>query len=105
MEKKESLTNESIRKKFKSQFELVNYAIKLSEQMIQSGRAPLVLTESENPAVIIIEEIGEEKDKFDTLALVSKEIIMEPQSLKNNLEAVAPPVKPVEKKKTRRILA
>lgn len=105
MEKKELLTNESIRKKFKSQFELVNYAIKLSEQMIQSGRAPLTVTDSENTAVIIIEEINEGKDKFDEQALILKEIITEPQSLKNGIETTTAPVKPVEKKKTRRILA
>lgn len=105
MEKNEFLTNESIRKKFKSQFELVNYAIKLSEQMIHSGRSPMIDTESENTAVIIIEEINEGKDTFDEHILVSKEIIAEPQSLKNDAAASPAPVKAVEKKKTRRILA
>lgn len=96
------LTNESIRKKFGSQFELVNYAIKLSEQMIHSGRAPLVYIENENPAVIVIEEIEEGKDILDETLLA--------RPLKNGVEKdgeVAPvlSVKPVEKKKTRRILA
>lgn len=105
MEKNEFLTNESIRKKFKSQFELVNYAIKLSEQMIHSGRAPMIDTESENTAVIIIEEINEGKDKFDEHIFVSKEIIVEPQSVKNGVDVVPAPAKAAEKKKTRRILA
>ena len=105
MENNEFLTNESIRKKFKSQFELVNYAIKLSEQMIHSGRTPMVDTESENTAVVIIEEINEGKDTFDEHILVSKEIIAEPESLKNAVEATPAPAKATEKKKTRRILA
>lgn len=96
-----NLTNEAIRKKFNSQFELVNYAIKLSEQMIHSGRGPNVVTESENAAVIIISEIEQGKDKYDTQILVSKEIIAEPQNLKDFDNA---PVKSTEKKKTRRIL-
>lgn len=105
MEKNEFLTNESIRKKFKSQFELVNYAIKLSEQMIHSGRPPMIDTESENTAVIIVEEINEGKDIFDEHILVSKEIITEPESLKNGADVAPAPVKATEKKKTRRILA
>lgn len=106
MEKKELLTKESIRKKFRSQFELVNYAIKLSEQMIHSGRGPQVDTESENTAVIIIEEIEAGTDKFEIIPLISKEIITEPQTLKNGVEVhTSTPAKPVEKKKTRRILA
>lgn len=104
MEINELLTNESIRKKFKSQFELVNYAIKLSEQMINSGRSPMVDTESENTAVIIIEEINEGKDTFDEHILVSKEIITEPE-MKSAAEAISAPAKSIEKKKTRRILA
>lgn len=102
-ENNELLTNESIRKKFKSQFELVNYAIKLSEQMIHSGRAPMVDTESENTAVIIIDEINQGKDIFDEHILVSKEIITEPESMK--VDVVPAPAKTAEKKKTRRILA
>ncbi len=105
MEKNEFLTNESIRKKFKSQFELVNYAIKLSEQMIHSSRPPMVDTESENTAVIIVEEINEGKDVFDEHILVSKEIIVEPETLKNGVDVNHAPAKATEKKKTRRILA
>ena len=101
----ELLTNESIRKKFKSQFELVNYAIKLSEQMIHSGRAPMVDTESENTAVIIIDEINEGKDIYDEALLVSKEVLKEPESVKSAAELVPAPAKTAEKKKTRRILA
>lgn len=104
MEKKELLTNESIRKKFKSQFELVNYAIELSEQMIVSGRSPMVTTENENVAVVIIKEIESGKDKFDDHVFVSKEIIKEPQTLNDSIDALSP-VKPQEKKKARRILA
>lgn len=104
MDRKETLTNESVRLKFVSQFELVNYAIKLANQMIFSGRGPRVEIDNNNPAVIIIEEIDEGQDHLDDVIVVSKEIIKEP-----TLDAVKPEKKaesaPVEKKKARRILA
>lgn len=103
MQQKESLTNEFVKKKFKSQFDLVNYAIRLSEQMIRSGRAPSTTTDSENAAVIIIEEIVEGKDKLEEISL--KEAAIEIQELKERSEAPsAPSLKSTEKKKTRRIL-
>lgn len=98
METKEPLTNEFIREKFKNQFELVNYAIKLSEQMIHRGN------ESENVAVDIIEDIVEGRDKLDESIFVSKEVIKEPQGLKNGMEESSQKGK-TDKKKTRRILA
>jgi DNA-directed RNA polymerase subunit K/omega len=106
MEKRKPLTNESIKSKFKSQFELVNYAIKLAEQMIHSGRAPQVSIDNQNTAVIIIEEIEVGKDKMLDILPVSKEIIAEPQ-LANAVSSqdTSFPSKPKEKKKARRILA
>lgn len=104
MEKKKPLTNESVKSKFKSQFELVNYAIRLAEQMIYSGRGPQVLTDSLNPAVVIIEEIEGGKDKMVDILPVSKEIIAEPE-LENMVSFQETTVKPKEKKKARRILA
>lgn len=96
---KEPLTNEFIRDKFKNQFELVSYAIKLAEQKIRRG------SESENVAVDIIDDIIEGRDKFDEAIFVSKEVIKEPQDLKNGAEIPAATTKSADKKKARRILA
>lgn len=61
-EHKEHLTNEYLGKKFISQFELVNHAIKVAEHLIHSGRGSAVKTDIENPALISIAEIAEGKD-------------------------------------------
>lgn len=106
LEKKKPLTNESIKSKFKSQFELVNYAIKLAEQMIHSGRVPHISTDNQNPAVVIIEEIEVGKDKMLDVLPVSKEVIAEPEHVTAaSLQESANFSKPKEKKKARRILA
>jgi DNA-directed RNA polymerase subunit K/omega len=60
----DNLTNEEISKKFNNQFDLVNYAIKLATNMIQTGREPRVRMNTENPALLILEEIAEGKDVF-----------------------------------------
>jgi DNA-directed RNA polymerase subunit omega len=64
---KESLTNEKIRTKFTSQFELVSYAIKLAENMIKTGRGSRVKTDSQNRALQILAEIASGKDVFDDI--------------------------------------
>jgi DNA-directed RNA polymerase subunit omega len=105
MESKEPLTHESIRQKFKSQFELVNYAIQMADQLIHSGRSPRVTIDNQNPAVIIIEEIEEGKDQFEDI-FVSDEVLTEPEELSREMEnALLKSDKPIEKKKTRRVLA
>jgi hypothetical protein len=68
MERKNFLTNEKISKKFKSQFELVNYAIKLAENMILSGREPRVKLDTQNHALQVVAEIMEGKDQLDDLS-------------------------------------
>lgn len=65
MENKSHLTNESLNKKFKSNFELVNYAIRLAANMIDTGRDPRVKSDNQNRALLILEEIDEGKDQFD----------------------------------------
>ena len=60
----DNLTNEEISKKFGNQFDLVNYAIGLATNMIQTGREPRVKLNTENPALLILEEIAEGKDKY-----------------------------------------
>lgn len=68
MNLKDSLTNEKITKKFANQFDLVNHAIKLVENMIKSGRAArLHGFDPQNPALIVIEEIAEGRDFFEEI--------------------------------------
>lgn len=65
----ETLTNEKLLKQFKSQFELVNYAIKLAENMIKTGRDSRVRTTTQNRALQIVVEIEEGKDQFDEIVI------------------------------------
>ena len=73
MEKKNELTTEDLKKKFPSQFELVNYAIRLAENMIKSGRGPRMKTEIQNRSLQILEEISIGKDEFDDITVESVE--------------------------------
>lgn len=59
------LTNEALTKKFRSSFELVNYAIKLAENMIKTGRDSRVESEVQSRAMLILEEIAAGKDFLD----------------------------------------
>lgn len=65
MEKK--VTHEYLSKKFKNRFDLVNYAIRLAENMIKSGREPRVRADTQNRAMLILGEIHEGKDVFDEI--------------------------------------
>lgn len=56
-----------MRRKFNSSFELVNYAIRLAENMIKTGRDARVKSEIQNRAMLILEEIQEGKDQFDEI--------------------------------------
>lgn len=67
-------TNEKLSKKFKSNFELVNYAIQLADNMIKSGRDPRVKSHLQNRAMLILDEIIEGKDKFDEITHVEVEV-------------------------------
>lgn len=73
MEKKGQvhLTHEGVAGKFKSNFDLVNYAIKLAENMIRTGRDARVKSEIQNRAMLILEEIQEGKDQFDEIQITS----------------------------------
>lgn len=64
---KDPLTNEKIIKKFESQFDLVNYAIRLAENMIYSGRDSRVKVDCQNRALQILGEIALGKDVFDEI--------------------------------------
>lgn len=72
MEKKESLTNEELSKRFKSQFDLVNYAIRLAENMIRTGRAARAEMESQNRTLQILGEIKLGKDHLDEIIIVEE---------------------------------
>lgn len=66
---KDRITSEFIKSKFTNQFDLVNHAIKLVENMIVSGRSARVRTEviGLNPTSIILAEITENKDYLEDL--------------------------------------
>lgn len=97
----ETLTNEKIKGKFESPFELVGYAIALVTNMVLSGRAPMVKTTVENPAVIALDEIAQGKD-------VIKEIPQPPVQVSAtvalSMTTELEPARPVKKEKPRRIL-
>lgn len=67
MEANGYLTNEKIKKKFISQFDLVNYAIKLAGNMIMTGRDARVKIDSQNKAMQVIGEILQDRDYFDEI--------------------------------------
>ena len=67
MKKQKTHTNEELRDKFNNQFELVNYAIGLAENMIYSGRDTRIKTDVQNRAYQILEEIKAGVDKFDDI--------------------------------------
>jgi hypothetical protein len=69
IDQKDMLTNEKLKKRFPSQFDLVNYAIKLAAQMIQTGRGPRVKTDVQNVALLIMMELTAGRDQFDDFDL------------------------------------
>lgn len=103
MESKEFLTNEVVSKKFKNQFDLVNYAIGLTSQLIKSGRAPRVHADSDNPAVVVIEELEAGKDHWEeVIAEPTQEVLAVREELAIKIE---PAAKSTERKKARRLFA
>lgn len=71
MSQKEELTIECY-DKFDSQFDLVNHAIRLAVNLIDTGREPRVKLSSQNPAVIVLKEIKEHKDFFNNVEMNSE---------------------------------
>lgn len=104
MERKESLTNEKIGKRFISQFELVNYAIKLAANMITTGRDCRVKMDSQNRAMQVIGEIYYEKDHFDEIIPPSPDEDEEQRRYPQEEESDAPSAKTKERKRARKIL-
>lgn len=98
-EKKDTLTNELLGGKFKSQFELVNYAIRLADNLIRSGRAPRVVKlDTQNPAALILEEIVQGKDVFE---IIPEEEVFDQGAYDREHTG---PFKSSDRKKTRRLL-
>ena len=98
-----NLTNEKLKEKFESPFELVGYAITLVGNMVHSGRAPRIKTTVENPAVWALEEILQGKDILETIPEDAPLIETVAQTFAaTTLEMDT--LKPIEKKKPRRIL-
>lgn len=80
-DKKDCFTNEKLSKKFVSQFDLVNYAIRLAENMIKTGRDPRVNIGNQNRSMQILAEISQDKDFFDEVDEIS---VFDDNSNQNN---------------------
>lgn len=105
MKGKEFLTNEVVSKKFNNQFDLVNYAIGLTTQLIKSGRTPRVHADSDNPAVIVIEEMEAGKDQWENVIVEpTAEVLAVRAELTVKVEKAETP-KTTERKKARRLFA
>lgn len=99
---KDHLTNETLGGKFKSQFMLVNYAIKLADNMIRSGRSPRVKkNDTQNPAALVLEEIVQGKDQLVDIPEV-KPAFENPFPREKGEGAAS--ARSEERKKTRRLL-
>ena len=62
---KDQKTNELLKNRFDNNFELVNYAIALAENMMQTGRDARLKLAIRNPAYVVLEEIAQGKDHLD----------------------------------------
>lgn len=103
MEYKE-LTNEKIRKKFDNQFDLVNYAIRLAENMIHTGRDPRVKTDSYNRSLHVLSEILHDKDRFDEIMTMDVEVETPVYVQKEAIERSSTEEKGKDRKKIRKTL-
>lgn len=103
MEIRDTLTTEDLKKKFTSQFELVNYAIKLAENMIKTGRGPRIKMDNQNRSLQVLAEISCGKDQFDEI--VADVIVEEPSLLAAAREVKAVSDKKSEKKSERKTSA
>lgn len=81
MDVKDLLTNEKLTRRFKSLFELVNYSIRVAEEMLKSGRDLHVRTDVQNPMYRVLLEILNDKEP------VFKEEAAEPEIEKQPIRA------------------
>lgn len=104
MDLKDYLTNEKIAKKFKSQFDLVSYAIRLADNMIKTGRDCRVKTDIQNRSLQVLAEILNNKDQFDEIIEekpIKEEERYESHAPRNSLGPESS--KSSERKKVRRV--
>jgi hypothetical protein len=90
MEIRDRLTNEELSKKCKNQFELVNYAIRLAENIIKTGREPQPGNDAQNRAVQVLDEIRSGTDHLEEIPevqVVTTVIVMQvPENAKRSQE-------------------
>jgi DNA-directed RNA polymerase subunit omega len=60
------VTNEKLAKRFNNMFELVNYSIRIAEELLKSGRELRVGTDNQNTMYQVLLEISSGKDKAVT---------------------------------------
>jgi len=73
-EHKDMMTNEALMSdRFCSQFDLVNYAIGVAQDMVKSGRPARVQTEIQNPAYQTLQEITQGKDLLPPAPVLEEE--------------------------------
>jgi|EndMetStandDraft_5_1072996.scaffolds.fasta_scaffold107359_2 hypothetical protein len=82
---KERLTNEKLRQKSKSQFDLVNYAIRMAEYFIKSGKEPQFHSGLKNPALQVLAEIASNKGQLEEIPELIIEVDEEEISPKHSV--------------------
>lgn len=102
MDQKDALTNEKLNKKFKSQFDLVEHAIRLVDNMVKSGRSPRIKLDIQNPAVIVLEEIVQGRDAL--VDLPERPIAEYSMAVHTTAAIIPEKSRTGEKKKGRRLL-
>lgn len=112
MENKERhITNEYlVSDRFKNQFELVNYAIKLAENIIKTGREPRVAVDVQNYANQVLVEIETGNDIIIEVPIAQEEVavaVMAPKKMSDEEEPRKNKKEPLAKmgvRKARKIL-
>lgn len=97
-----TLTTEKIKQRFKSQFELVSYAIRLAENMIRSGREPRIKTDIQNKAIQVLGEIACGKDQFDEI-IIEQKPVNQTREYPREREFIDTQARSSEKRKARKI--
>lgn len=90
--------------KFKSQFELVDHAIKVVNNLVRSGRAPRIKTDIQNPAVVALEEINQGRDVYEDVPVMAVHEQATYAFQTSREPEVAPKIEKAPEKKKRRII-
>lgn len=81
---KECLTSEPLQKRFKSQFDLVRYAIKLAEMRVKLGRDDHHVGKVLNTAYEVLSDIADRKDPQVSEEALDEMIAQEKAELNNH---------------------